>query len=87
MSQKQFDENYELRSRPPMNIKQIVKNKVSKCGCSSSCVKRFIYSIFPCIGIMKNYNIRESLPGDIVAGLTIGIMHIPQGMCFGFLIS
>ena len=28
---------------------------------------------------MKNYNIRQDLMGDIIAGLTVGIMHIPQG--------
>ena len=28
---------------------------------------------------MKNYNVKSDLPTDIVAGLTVGIMHIPQG--------
>lgn len=28
---------------------------------------------------MKDYNIRTDLTGDIVSGLTVGIMHIPQG--------
>ncbi|XP_060593503.1 sulfate transporter-like [Ruditapes philippinarum] len=86
MSQKQFDENYEFQSHPPLKFKQIVTNKVSKCHCSRTCIKGFIYSIFPFITIMKNYQIRESLPGDIVAGLTIGIMHIPQGWYLYFVL-
>lgn len=28
---------------------------------------------------MKDYNIRKDLSGDIISGLTVGIMHIPQG--------
>ncbi|XP_045165189.2 sulfate transporter-like [Mercenaria mercenaria] len=85
VSQKEFDENYEFQSHPPPKLKQIVTNKLGKCKCSGTCVKRFIYSIFPFINIMKNYNIREDIGGDIVAGLTIGIMHIPQGMAYAML--
>ncbi|KAL4226525.1 hypothetical protein ACF0H5_014510 [Mactra antiquata] len=84
-TQKNFDENFEAGSRPSPTIGQIVKKKLMKCKCSGICVKQFIFSIFPFIGIMKNYNIKEDLMGDVVSGLTVGIMHIPQGMAYGML--
>ena len=33
----------------------------------------------PLIRCLKEYNIRKNLFGDIIAGLTVAIMHIPQG--------
>lgn len=29
---------------------------------------------------MKDYSLRTDLVADLIAGLTVGIMHIPQGM-------
>jgi hypothetical protein len=38
----------------------------------------FLDSI-PLIRCLKEYNIRNYLLGDILAGITVAIMHIPQG--------
>jgi MFS superfamily sulfate permease-like transporter len=35
--------------------------------------------------MIKNYRIKEFLLADILAGLTVGIMHIPQGMAYALL--
>nr|BBA68353.1 putative prestin [Phreagena okutanii] len=84
-SQKHFDESYDAGSRSPSTLNEVVLKRLSKCACSGSCVKGFIFTIFPFINIVKNYSIREDLLGDIVSGLTVGIMHIPQGMAYGML--
>lgn len=84
-SQKQFDENFEAGRRPSPTFRDVVRKNLSKCMCSRECVKQFIYKMFPFISIMKDYNIRQDITGDIVSGLTIGIMHIPQGMAYGML--
>ena len=39
----------------------------------------------PFIRCLKEYNIRKDLFGDIVAGITVAIMHVPQGMAYGVL--
>ena len=52
----------------------------SKCICSVQCTKSFFFGILPFIRIMKEYNIRTDLVSDILAGLTVGIMQIPQGI-------
>ncbi|XP_052780463.1 prestin-like isoform X2 [Mya arenaria] len=84
-SQKNFDENFEAGQRPSPTVRQVVRKKLSKCMCSGDCIKQFFLGLFPFIHIMKNYNIRENITGDIVSGLTVGIMHIPQGMAYGML--
>jgi hypothetical protein len=55
--------------------------------CTLRNLKLRILRFFPFLLIFKNYQIRSDLLGDIVAGLTVGIMHIPQGLSYEDMIS
>ncbi|GAM25517.1 hypothetical protein SAMD00019534_086920 [Acytostelium subglobosum LB1] len=47
--------------------------------------KKFIHyllGMLPIISWLPKYSIKEDLRGDIVAGLTVGVMLIPQGMAY-----
>ncbi|KAK3870112.1 hypothetical protein Pcinc_024615 [Petrolisthes cinctipes] len=39
----------------------------------------------PILEWLPKYNIREALLGDVIGGVTVGIMHIPQGMAYALL--
>lgn len=39
----------------------------------------------PVIGWLKKYKWKEYFPADIMSGITVAIMHIPQGMAYGLL--
>jgi hypothetical protein len=41
--------------------------------------KRQLFKRIPFIDWIRTYNIKEWLVSDLVSGLTIGIVHIPQG--------
>jgi hypothetical protein len=41
--------------------------------------KRQLFKRIPFLDWIRQYNIKEWLVSDIVSGLTIGIVHIPQG--------
>jgi len=41
--------------------------------------KRQLFKRIPFLDWIRHYNIKEWLMPDIVSGLTIGIVHIPQG--------
>jgi hypothetical protein len=41
--------------------------------------KRQLFERIPFLDWIRHYNIKEWLMPDIVSGLTIGIVHIPQG--------
>ena len=41
--------------------------------------KRQLFKRIPFIEWIQHYNLKEWLVSDIVSGLTIGIVHIPQG--------
>ncbi|KAJ7560535.1 hypothetical protein O6H91_04G134000 [Diphasiastrum complanatum] len=38
--------------------------------------------IFPCIRWMKSYSFKENFKADVVAGITVGTMLVPQGMSY-----
>ena len=44
-----------------------------------------LVSIFPVIKCVKNYKIKEFLAQDVTAGITVGVVHLPQGMAYALL--
>ena len=60
---------------------------VKKCQCSKNKLWKIFSGYFPLIKVIRYYNIKEYLPIDILSGVTIGILHIPQALAFGLLTS
>ncbi|XP_015927773.2 prestin isoform X1 [Parasteatoda tepidariorum] len=58
----------------------------SHCNCSMACIVSFFTSLFPILSWLPKYR-REYFISDIIAGFTISILHIPQGMAYGVLAS
>ncbi|ESO82306.1 hypothetical protein LOTGIDRAFT_134793 [Lottia gigantea] len=82
------------RSKPKSKVNRayLIKKSLQKardylpsCDCSCLCLKEYIMRIFPFIKIMQGYSLLYDFPCDLVAGLTVGIMHIPQGMAYALL--
>lgn len=44
-----------------------------------------IASTVPAVKWLSKYNWRENILSDIISGLTVAIMHIPQGMAYALL--
>jgi hypothetical protein len=66
---------------PYVSTVDYIKNYVTKQCASLSficCLNAFLDQI-PLLRCLKEYNIRKNLFGDIIAGITVAIMHIPQG--------
>ena len=51
----------------------------SKAKCTPRRVWSTLLERIPILSWLPKYNIRKNLPGDIISGFTVAIMHIPQG--------
>ncbi|KAM4615558.1 solute carrier family 26 member 3 [Polymixia lowei] len=55
--------------------------------CDSERAKKTALSLLPVVGWMRNYRIKEWLLGDIVSGVSTGLVAIMQGLAFSLLAS
>lgn len=47
--------------------------------------KNILYDVCPVLKWLPQYKVKEDLMGDIISGITVAVMHIPQGMAYGLL--
>ncbi|KAK3730766.1 hypothetical protein RRG08_015683 [Elysia crispata] len=80
--------NEEKRQRRSSIIKKSakkLKDTLSCCTCTSETCKSYLKRLFPFTRVLDGYSGLYDLPCDVIAGLTVGIMHIPQGMAYALL--
>ncbi|XP_019944534.1 solute carrier family 26 member 10 [Paralichthys olivaceus] len=58
-----------------------------RCRCSRRAWLHLLRERVPIFRWLPRYRLRKWILGDTVAGLTVGILHIPQGMAFALLTS
>ena len=46
-----------------------------------------MFTMFPLFYKLKKYDIKRDLILDFIAGITISILHVPQGIAYSFLIG
>uniref|UniRef100_A0A1B6BXI7 STAS domain-containing protein n=1 Tax=Clastoptera arizonana TaxID=38151 RepID=A0A1B6BXI7_9HEMI len=50
-----------------------------------ACAKSCIVGTIPALGWLRNYKWKEELLPDVIAGCTVAVMNIPQGMAYALL--
>ncbi|XP_034941866.1 prestin-like isoform X2 [Chelonus insularis] len=77
--QEDLDRFFEY-SKPSSTLRNSLKKKYKNFKLKS-CLKKTI----PMLDWFPNYPWRENILGDIAAGFTVAVMHIPQGMAYAML--
>ncbi|CAG5135995.1 unnamed protein product [Candidula unifasciata] len=84
-TQSAFDELHVRRKgEDELTVCQKIRNK---CFCSKKRLWRLLTGYVPVIKFIRYYKFREYAIADIFAGLSIGTIHLPQGLAFGLLAS
>ncbi|XP_069828363.1 solute carrier family 26 member 10-like [Dendropsophus ebraccatus] len=70
--------------RPPLTLKEKLARS---CKCSAHSLHTALKHRIPIVDWLPRYKLKKWILGDLIAGLTVGIVHIPQGMAFALLTS
>ncbi|KAJ7316292.1 hypothetical protein JRQ81_002454 [Phrynocephalus forsythii] len=63
----------------------VVKKVKEKCSCTPAKAKELIFSFFPVLKWLPKYNLKENLLGDLMSGLIVGILLVPQSIAYSLL--
>ncbi|VDK46270.1 unnamed protein product [Anisakis simplex] len=88
MNQEEFDAKFAYKAPAESLSKSRLKKFIRRYYSSFLSLETFVMSVIsfiPIIGWMPKYSIRENFIMDVVGGLTVGIMHVPQGIAYASL--
>ncbi|XP_068162939.1 chloride anion exchanger-like isoform X2 [Antennarius striatus] len=81
-SEESFSDDHEKIYRKRKTLLDHMKQYLT---CDSKRAKNATLSLLPIIGWMKIYRFKEWLPGDVVSGISTGLVAIMQGLAFAML--
>lgn len=77
-----------VRRQPPVSqgLLETLKARLKKsCTCSMPCAQALVQGLFPVIHWLPQYRLKEYLAGDVMSGLVIGIILVPQAIAYSLL--
>uniref|UniRef100_UPI00358FE3A5 sulfate transporter-like n=1 Tax=Myxine glutinosa TaxID=7769 RepID=UPI00358FE3A5 len=78
----------EKHDQPQVTFLERAKTTAEKhLTCSPSCFKKVIFDTFPVLQWLPKYKFREYIIGDIMSGLVVGIISVPQSIAYSLLAS
>ncbi|KFQ23089.1 Prestin, partial [Mesitornis unicolor] len=72
------------REKTPKTLRQKIAHSYR---CSSKKAKSHLYSFLPILKWLPRYPVKEYLLGDIISGISTGVMQLPQGLAYAMLAS
>nr|KAF6388876.1 solute carrier family 26 member 1 [Myotis myotis] len=74
------------RPPPPPGLRRTLKARLRRsCVCSAQGAWALVQDLFPATRWLRRYSLREDLAGDIMSGLVIGIILVPQAIAYSLL--
>ncbi|RNA14745.1 solute carrier family 26 member 6-like [Brachionus plicatilis] len=83
-----FRHKYKSANFVGFSILLFMQNMLIKnCSPGKNCLKKNLINRFPAWKWIRNYNFKEWFLADLLAGITVGIMHIPESMGYALLVN
>ncbi|XP_073429733.1 prestin isoform X1 [Dendrobates tinctorius] len=83
-TQEYLQEHLHLRKKEPTSL---LHNVAHSCRCTVKKAKTQLYSFLPILKWLPRYPVKEYLLGDLISGLSTGVMQLPQGLAYALLAS
>ena len=80
INQDAFDEKYQIIPKESPTVKSALKKMKARYMCSRTCLGLTMKRHVPVIDLLTSYRFKEYIAGDIVAGISLGVLSIPMGM-------
>ncbi|XP_069765582.1 pendrin-like isoform X2 [Narcine bancroftii] len=77
-----FQEENERKEKVPKTLRDRL---AKECSCSAKRILGIIKSVFPVLDWLPKYKLKQWLPGDIISGLSTGLIATLQGLAFALL--
>ncbi|XP_060634316.2 prestin [Anolis sagrei] len=77
-----LQEQLHKKEKTPLSPTQKIAHA---CRCSSKKARSVLFSFFPILTWLPRYRVREYLMGDIISGISTGVMQLPQGLAYALL--
>ncbi|CAO2638969.1 Sulfate anion transporter 1 [Lemmus lemmus] len=77
-----------IRRQPPVSqgLLETLKARLKQnCTCSIPCAQALVQNLFPVLHWLRQYRPKEYLAGDVMSGLVIGIILVPQAIAYSLL--
>ena len=78
---KSFDQTYKPTPKPSF-LQQAKSTLNTHCRFDPLCLGKSFLARFPIVEWVYTYRLRKFIFGDIIAGITVTLLHIPQGMAY-----
>ncbi|KAJ8282142.1 hypothetical protein COCON_G00046610 [Conger conger] len=76
----------EEQERKEESWKELARRKVGKqCACSADRAKALVLGFFPILSWLPRYRLKDWLLGDMMSGLIVGILLVPQSIAYSLL--
>uniref|UniRef100_A0A672TN31 Solute carrier family 26 member 1 n=1 Tax=Strigops habroptila TaxID=2489341 RepID=A0A672TN31_STRHB len=76
----------ERKTHVKINRKQVMLAKLRKsCSCTPEKLKNFLMDFLPVLRWLPKYKCKEYIWGDVMSGLVIGIILVPQAIAYSLL--
>ncbi|KAM8972106.1 prestin [Pelodytes ibericus] len=81
-TQEYLQEHLHLRQKEPQSVFHKITHS---CRCTVKKAKSQLYSFLPILKWLPRYPVKEYLLGDVISGLSTGVMQLPQGLAYALL--